>query len=133
MAKKRTTIGQMREQVTIMTVSSSPFGDYSIQDTYSQKYPPFRARVRTLESNRSRNGMANSIDGERTHVVIFRNGGQEIDSDDMLLWDGNYYKITGDPEKIGLRIDDPKKRYLRMEVKFDSKVGAFTNPSPESE
>lgn len=127
MAKDRTTIGQMREQVYIMTVASAPFGDYSIQNTYTQKYV-LRARVRDLEGYNIRRDIGRT-DGERTHVVFVRNGSTlEIDTSDLIRWRGDYYRITS-IVPTGRTVDDPRNRFLRIEIVFHAKAGAFaTSP-----
>jgi hypothetical protein len=130
MAKDRTTIGQMREQVTILTVSDIPFGEYSVENKYSVKHS-LRSRVRSMEVTESKNGIGRS-DNERTHLFIVRNGASiSIDSTNMILWRHDYYKVIG-VEEIARNVDDPKKRYLRIEAVFDSEETAYMNPAPES-
>ena len=128
MAKDRTTIGQMREQVSIMTVSSNSFGDFSVQNSYVVKYV-LHARVRSMDRAEYKRGIGSSTT-ERTHIVIIRNGSNIlIDKDNLIKWDGTYYKILG-MERIGRNADDPKKRYVRIEIAYSHEVDALQNPSP---
>jgi len=128
MAKDRTTIGQMREQVSIMTVSSAAFGDFSVQNSYVVKYT-LRARVRDMEHTEAKRGISLSTE-ERTHVAIIRNGSAiSIDNDDLVRWRGAYYKILG-VERIARNVDDPKLRFIRIVMVYSHDVDAMNNPSP---
>ncbi len=132
--KRRTSIGQRREQITIMTVSTSPFGAHSLENSYTEKYV-LRARVRQ-ELNRlpqEKGGIGYDVIGERTHIVVFRNGNYDIDNTNMVLWRGAYYKIIAGPEAIGITADSTMTRYMRLDMKYDSDVGTFANPAPESD
>lgn len=129
MAKPRATIGQMREKIQIITLSTTPVGVYSGQDTYSVDYT-MRARVRSMSGAQEKNGIGYS-DSERTHIIIIRNGSHiKIDKNNMIIWDTRFYKIIRGPERIGRTLDDPKKRYLRMEVVYDSEHDGFVEEAP---
>lgn len=120
MAIDRTTIGQMRERVAILTVSAHPFGEFSISDDYTYKYT-LRARVRKINGVDARNGIG-IHDGETTHVVIVRNGAAiSIDKSCMLVWRTGFYRILS-VNTLSRYSGDPKDRFLQLEVAYDSKV-----------
>ena len=135
MAKDRTTIGQMREQVSIVTVSSDSFDSFSVRNNYAIKYT-LRSRVRDMEHTESKRGISLSTE-ERTHVAIIRNGTlgdsstlyDNIDNDNLVMWRGAYYSILG-KERIARNVDDPKLRFIRIVMVYSHEVDAMNNPSP---
>jgi hypothetical protein len=130
MAKDRTTIGQLRDQIKIVDMTTDSFGVFSAENTYTVKYTR-RARVRSMNLQDAKRGIGFSTT-EYTHMVIIRNSSNtHIDNDNLVLWRGDYYKIIG-KEGIARNVDDPKKRFIRLYIAYSHKADAFDNPAPES-
>ena len=128
MSIERTTIGQMRDVIEILKVESNPYGDFSVENTYTPILK-CRARVRNLSEVGSKRGIGDSTTAY-THVVIIRRGQREIDNDNMIKWGNNMYRIIG-VEHIARTANDPKKRFTRIYMSFSHTDTALDNPSPE--
>jgi len=133
MATRRTTIGQMRDVVEFLSRDTAISGDYSGEDTYTIELST-RGRVRSMEGSQSRNGIG-MYDLERTNTLTVRRNTrtEAIDTENFVRWQDKVYAIKN-AEPIGVTSDDPKKRFLRMELTFyvDSVTTTFRDPSPEA-
>jgi len=129
MAVDRTTIGQMREQIQIVTASSAPFGEFSIENEFTLKFNA-RARVRNLNEVSLKRNIGMDI-GQYTHTFIIRaSTNRKVDNNDMIIWKHDLYAIIG-LEYIARNTVDPKKRFIRIYGAFSRNEVAFQNPAPE--
>lgn len=129
MSIERTTIGQMRDVIEIMKVESNPYGDFSVENTYTSILK-CRARVRNLSEMGIKRGIGDATTAY-THTVVIRRGKRELDNDNMIKYRDGLYRIIGF-EHIARTSNDPKKRYTRIYMAFSHTEDALNNPSPES-
>ena len=124
---RKSTAGQLREQITIESAGDSPFGEYSLERDYTTVYT-LRARKIELTGNAKYNGIGQ--DNNISHLWVVRRGPVISTSDHVLKHGNDFYKLEY-VKQIGTVPSDPREQWLHLYCEFISEEDAFKNPSPE--
>lgn len=126
MGKKRTTIGQMRHRIKIQDPTDSPFGEYSLQRSYSLVAERWARKIDVSGvAERDDRGVSEG----RTHRYIIREG-VEVDADMLIEENGVYYEVLF-VQKLGSDVDDPREQFIGIDVRLQGDTDAYKDPSPE--
>ena len=129
--RPRTTIGQMRQQIKILTYGDSPFGAHSLERTFVE-VATVRARVTNISGSATREGKG--LDANITHMIVIRKPEFEITTENMIEWirpGTNEHLRIRQVRPVGRTSNDPRQQFMMMLCESKGLKGAFKDPSPE--